>query len=170
MLTPIIFIVNDTTTASSDTVSSALTQDNLELAYPFPMDEDTVDSTEPTIDSQTTSTVITNNSEAVSRTQKNTPLSNASVTTTKTVHVETTATDVDLSMHSDFVSPKDAENSQNIATLDDNNNKPADIRDTRLLNETPSEFLFFCSKCFSFLFLLFYGAVVSHSEQWRKFA
>ena len=58
MLTPSFFIVNDST-ASLDTVSSTelLTQDIPELAYPTPMDEDTEDSTEPTTDSQTFSTI-----------------------------------------------------------------------------------------------------------------
>jgi autotransporter translocation and assembly factor TamB len=114
----------------------------LGFVYPIPIDEDTVDSTELTIDSQTTATVITDNSEAVSRTPKNTSLSNASVTTTRTPHVETNATDVDLSMPNDLASRKDAPNSQNISTLDDKNDKPVDVYDARLLNETPGEFLF----------------------------
>jgi hypothetical protein len=124
-------------------VSAALTQDNLELAYP--MDDDNTDSTEPRIDFQTTSPIITNNSEDVSRTQKNPSLFNASVTTTKTPDFEATATDVDLSMSSDLVSPKDAPNSLNSTTLDDKNGNPADIHDARLLNETPGEFLFIFS-------------------------
>jgi hypothetical protein len=151
--------VNDaiTTNTTPDTVSTAQTQDNLEFTYPIPMDEDTVNSTEPTIDYQTTATIITNNSDAVSRTQINTELSNVSMTTTKTPHVDTT--EVDLSTFHDLASPKDAQNSQNITTLDD---KPTNILDARLLNATPSEFLFFESKCF---FLLhFYGAAMSHSE------
>jgi hypothetical protein len=152
--------VNDTTTTSHDTVTTPLTQDNIELAYPIPMDEDTVDSTEPTIDSQTSSTINTNNSEAVSRTPKNTALSNASVTTTKTPHSETihTATAVHLSMPSGLASPKDAQNSQNITILDESahkSDKPADICDARLLNVTPGEFLFLVSKCIPLFFSSF---------------
>lgn len=138
MLILIIFIVNDTTTTTPDTASTALTQDNLELAYPFPMDEDNMDSNEPRIDSQTTSAIITDNSEAVSRTQKIPALSNASATTTKTLDVETTVTDVDLSMPSDLASPKDAPNSPISTTLNDKN-------DNHDLNETPGEFLFIFS-------------------------
>lgn len=140
MLTFIIFIVNDTT-ISLDTESTALTQDNLELAYPFPMDVDTMNPTEPAIDSQTSSIINTNNSEAVSRTQENTALSNASVTTTKAPYVETNTT-VHLSMSSGLASPRDAQTSKNIITLDGSahkNDKPADIHDARL---TPGELLF----------------------------
>jgi autotransporter translocation and assembly factor TamB len=142
MLTPTIFIAN-TTTTTPDTASTASSQ--LGFVYPIPIDEDTVDSNELTIDFQTTATIITDDSEAVSRTHKNTSLSNASVTTARTPHVETNATDVpdmDLSMPNDLASRKNAPNSQNISTLDDKNNKPADINDARLLNETPGEFLF----------------------------
>lgn len=117
-----------------------------------------MDPTEPTIDSQTSSSTInTNNSEAVSQSQKNTALSNTSVTTTEVPHVEAihTATAVHLSMPSGLASPKDAQNTQNIATLDapsaHKNDKPADIHDARLLNVTPGEFSF-VSKCFSFFF------------------
>lgn len=162
---PIIFIANGTTT-SPDTVSTALTQDNLELAYPIPMDEDTVDSTEPVIDSQTSSTINTNNSEAVSRTQKNTALSNASVTTTKAPHVETT-TAVHLSLPSDLASPKDAQNSQN-TTLDGKNNKPADIHHARLLNVTPGEFLFFVSKNIFLFFLSSFTAQLCRTANYGK--
>lgn len=108
------------------------------------MDEDTVDSTEPTIDSQTSPT-NTKNLEAVSQTKKNTALSNASVTTTMTTDFETigTATVVHLSMPSGLASPKDAQNSQDITTLDDTNDKSADIHDAGLLNVTPGEYLSF---------------------------
>ena len=131
---------------------TALIQDILDLAYPIPMDEDTVDS-------RTSSTINTNNSEAVSETRKTTAPSNASVTTTKASHVH-------LSMPSDLASPKDAQNSQNISVLKESahkNDKPADIYDARLLNVTPGEFLFF------FLFqnvfsVLFHGAVMSHTQ------
>ena len=144
--------MKDTTATSSDTVSTALTQDNLELAYPISMGEDTMDSTEPTIDSKTTSSIITSNLEAVSRTQKNNALSNASVTARKTPDVESTTGDVDLSM----------------PTLDDKNDNSTDIHHAGLLNETPGEFLFFCFNfIFSFFFslLLFCGAAMSHSDQ-----
>lgn len=146
--------MNDTT-SSPDTASTALTQDNLELAYPNPMDVDTVDSIEPTIDSQTSTTINTNNSEAVSRTQINTEMPNASETTTKTPHVETirTATAVQLSMPGDLVSAKDAPSSQNIDTLDDKNDKSGDIHDASPLNVTPGEL--FQNVLFFFSFLLF---------------
>ena len=128
----------------------------LEFVYPILIDED-VDSTEPTIDSQTTATIITNNMEAVSQPPKNTSLSNVSVTTTKTPHVETNATDVDLSI---LAPRKDAQ-----TTLDDKNDKPADIHDGRLLNETSGEFLF-CFKIFFFFFSsVFYDVVVPQSEE-----
>ena len=137
------------------------------------MDEDTVDSTEPTIDSQTSSTMNTNNSETVSLTQKHTALSSASVTTTEEPHVETihTATAVHLSMPSDLASPNDAQNSQNITTSDElahKNDKPEDtsIRDAILSNVTPGGFLFFCFECL-FLFLLCCGYV---SELHQEFA
>ena len=124
------------------------------------MDEDTVDSTEPTIDSQTL--------PAVSHTQKIAALSNASVTTTKTPHIETirTATAMHLSMPSDLASLEDAQNSQNITTnLDDTNDKPADIHDARLLNVTPGKYLFFgLNLYFSFLSFLFHGAAMSYNE------
>ena len=119
----------------------------LEFVYPILIDED-VDSTEPTIDSQTTATIITNNMEAVSQPPKNTSLSNVSVTTTKTPHVETNATDVDLSI---LAPRKDAQ-----TILDDKNDKPADIHDGRLLNETSGEFLFCFKIFFLFFFLLFF--------------
>ena len=124
----------------------------LEFVYPILIDED-VDSTEPTIDSQTTATIITNNMEAVSQPPKNTSLSNVSVTTTKTPHAETNATDVDLSI---LAPRKGAQNSQNITTLDDKNDKPADIHDGRLLNEISGEFLFCFKIFFLFFFLLFF--------------
>ena len=95
-----------------------------------------MDPTEPMIDSQTSSTINTNNSDAVSRTQNNTALSNASVTT----------------------SPKDVQNSQNNTTLDGSphkNDKPADIHDPRLLNVTPGEFLFLFQNVFLSLFSSF---------------
>ena len=119
------------------------------------MDVDTEDPTEPTIDSQTSSsTVNTNNSEAVSQTQKITALPDASVTTTKAPHVEAihAATTVHLSMPSGLASPKDAQNPQNTTTLDGSaykNNKPADI-DARLLNVTPGELLFLFQNVFLF--------------------
>lgn len=128
----------------------------LEFVYPILIDED-VDSTEPTIDSQTTATIITNNMEAVSQPPKNTSLSNVSVTTTKTPHVETNATDVDLSI---LAPRKDAQ-----TILDDKNDKPADIHDGRLLNETSGEFLF-CFKIFFFFFSsVFYDVAVPQSEE-----
>ena len=64
---PVVFILNDCTT-NPDTVSTELTSDIFELTYPMPMDEDTVDSIGPPVDSQTLSTVNTNSSESVSRT------------------------------------------------------------------------------------------------------
>ena len=63
---PIVFIVNDSTTNPDTSLSTELTQDSFELAYPMPMDEDTVDSIEPTVDSQALSTVNTNSLETVS--------------------------------------------------------------------------------------------------------
>ena len=128
----------------------------LEFVYPILIDED-VDSTEPTIDSQTTATIITNNMEAVSQPPKNTSLSNVSVTTIKTPHVETNATDVDLSI---LAPRKDAQ-----TTLDDKNDKPADIHDGRLLNETSGEFLFCFKIFFFFSSSVFYDVAVPQSEE-----
>ena len=138
-----------TTTTTPDMASSSPTL--LEFVYPIPIDEDTVDSIEPAIDSQTTATIITNKSEAVSQTQKNTSLSNASVTTTKTPHVEINATDLNSSMPNDLAPRKDP---QIITTLDDKNDKPAVIHDARLLNVT-REFLFFL---FSFIFFCLFSS------------
>lgn len=119
------------------------TASSIELAYPIPTDEDTVDPTEPMICSQTTATIIANNLEVINKTLKSTVLSNASVTATKAPHVETTVADVNLSMSSDLASPKHVQTPQNITILGDKNDKPAGIRDARLLNEISGEFLFF---------------------------
>lgn len=130
MLIPIIFIVKDTAT-SPDTRSTTLTQDNLKLASPIPMDVDAADPTQSTIDFQISSTISMNNSDDVSRTQTNSQLSNR--------------TAVHSSMPSDFTSAKVTQTSQNITGLGASTHKNDEPPNSQSASLTPGGFFFLLS-------------------------
>lgn len=151
LLTITVYIANDTIT-SPDRGSGSLTQDNHELASLIPMDVDAVGSTEPMIDSQTSSTTSMHYSDDAGQTQTNPRLSDHALTmTTKTPGVETIR--VHSPTPSDLASAKDAQTSQ-ITGLDGSApkiDKSTDILNAGLPNVTPnvtsSGFYFNVSKC-----------------------
>jgi hypothetical protein len=114
------------------------------------MDVDAVGSTEPMIDSQTSSTISTNCSDDAGQTRLS---DHALAMTTKTPGVE--AIRVHSPTPSDLASAKDAQTSQ-FTGLDGSApkiDKSADMLNAGLPNVTSSGFYFNVSKCSFFLFL-----------------
>lgn len=117
------------------------------------MDIDTLDPTEPRLDSQIT--INTNNSEDATRTQTNFHLSDSgSAAATKMPCVETVHTPVHLASPRELAPLTDAQTPQSIAGLPVHKDDiPVDIQHAKLLIATPGKFFLVASKCiFSFFF------------------